>query len=77
MVTNRKIAKVKKSVSPTGAASTALALSRRVQADGIDKATDEEAIAKILIDNAAVYIDLLKPFDTRADVPAGVALRQA
>lgn len=55
----------------------ALALSRRVQADGIDKATDEEEIARIMIHNAAAYIDLLKVFDLRADAPAGVSLRQA
>lgn len=71
----KKLGKTAESV--IAATETALKLSRQVQADGIDKAVDEEEIARRLILNAAIYIDLLKPFDLRADAPAGVTLRQA
>ena len=44
----------------------ALALSRRIEADGI--APSGEAIAEILIRHAALYRDLLAPFDAGASV---------
>lgn len=54
----------------------ALALARQIERDRLDQTDDDQTIADRMIEKAARYRDLLKPFDdrTEVEVPMSVGL---